>query len=105
MSSGVILASAERRAGGLPFFVNGLVFGTFASRLPWIAERLHLSSGMLGLVGLTTSIGALATMPFAAQFVHRYGPKQTTRVLIIASSAAIVLPAISPDLLVLTAMM
>jgi len=99
------LASAERRAVGVTFFVNGAVFGTFASRLPWIAERLHLSSGTLGLVGLTTSIGALVTMPFAAQFVHRYGPKVTTRVLITASSAAVVLPAIAPNLPVLAVMM
>ena len=99
------MASAERRAVGVAFFVNGTVFGTFASRLPWIAERLHLSSGTLGLVGLTTSIGALATMPFAAQFVHRFGPKLTTRVLIVASSAALMLPAFAPDLLVLTVMM
>jgi MFS family permease len=99
------LASAERRAVGVTFFVNGVVLGTFSARLPWIAERLHLSSGTLGLVGLTTSIGALATMPFAAQFVHHYGPKATTRLLIIASSAALVLPAVAPGLLVLAAMM
>jgi MFS family permease len=99
------LASAERRAVGVTFFVNGVVLGTFSARLPWIAERLHLSSGTLGLVGLTTSIGALATMPFAAQFVHQYGPKATTRVLIVASSAALALPAVAPDLLVLAAMM
>jgi MFS family permease len=60
---------------------------------------------MLGLVGLTISIGALATMPFAAQFVHRYGPKAATRVLIAASSAALVLPAFAPDLLALAAAM
>jgi len=99
------LASAERRAVAVTFLVNGVVFGTFASRLPWIAERLHLSSGTLALVGLMNSIGALASMPFAAQFVHRYGPKATTRVLIIASSAVLVLPAIAPDLLVLVGMM
>jgi MFS family permease len=99
------VAAAERRAVGVTFFVNGVVLGTFASRLPWIADRLHLSSGTLGLVGLSTSIGALATMPFAAQFVHRYGPRATTRVLIVVSSAAVVLPAVSPSLLVLAAMM
>jgi MFS family permease len=99
------VASAERRAVGVTFFVNGVVSGTFASRLPWIAGRLHLSSGTLGLVGLATSVGALVTMPFAAQFVHRYGPKATTRVLIVAFSAALVLPAVAPDLLVLAAVM
>lgn len=99
------MASAERRAVGVTFFVNGVVSGTFASRLPWIAGRLHLSSGTLGLAGLATSVGALVTMPFAAQFVHRYGPKATTRVLIVAFSAALVLPAVAPDLLVLAAVM
>jgi len=104
-TGGRVLASAERWAVGVTFFVNGVVIGTFASRLPWIAGRLHLTSGTLGLVGLTTSVGALVTMPFAAQFVHRYGPRATTRVLIIASSAAIVLPAVAPSLLVLAVMM
>jgi len=99
------LASAERRAVGVTFAVNGAVTGTFAARLPWIADHLHLSSGMLGAVGLTNSIGALATMPFAAQFVHRYGPKAATRVLIAASSAALALPAFAPSLLALAALM
>jgi MFS family permease len=99
------VGSAERRAVGIVFFVNGTVTGTFASRLPWIAQHLHLSSGMLGAVGLTTSIGALVTMPFAAQFVHRHGPKAATRVLIAASSLALVLPAFAPNALVLTAVM
>lgn len=99
------MGSAERRAVGVTFVVNGAVTGTFAARLPWIADHLHLSSGMLGAVGLTISIGALATMPFAAQFVHRYGPKAATRVLIAASSAALALPAFAPNLLVLAAVM
>jgi MFS family permease len=99
------LGSAERRAVGTVFVVNGVVSGTIAARLPWIADRLHLSSGMLGAVGLMTSIGALATMPFAARFVHRHGPRAATRVLIAASSAALALPAFAPDLLALAAVM
>jgi MFS family permease len=89
----------------MTFVVNGVVTGTFAARLPWIADRLHLSSGMLGAVGLTTSIGAIVTMPFAAQFVHRYGPKAATRLLIVGSSAVLALPAFAPDLLALAAVM
>jgi MFS family permease len=89
----------------MTFVVNGAVTGTFAARLPWIADRLHLSSGMLGAVGLTSSIGALVTMPFAAQFVHRYGPKAATRVLIAVSSVALALPVFAPDLVALAAAM
>ena len=99
------MGSAERRAVGVVFVLNGMVGGAFASRLPWIADRLHLSSGMLGAAGLTASLGALAAMPTAAQFVHRYGPKAACRVLIAASSAALALPAFAPDLLVLAAAM
>jgi MFS family permease len=99
------LGSPERRAVGAVFVVNGVVSGTIAARLPWIADRLHLSSGMLGAVGLMTSIGALATMPFAARFVHRHGARAATRVLIAASSAAMALPAFAPDLLALAAVM
>ena len=99
------VGSAERRSISIIFFLNGSVTGTFASRLPWIADRLHLGSGLLGAVGLVTSIGALATMPFAAQFVHRYGPKAATRVLTAASSLVLALPAFAPDVVVLTAVM
>jgi MFS family permease len=101
----VSVGSAERRAVGVVFIANGIGTGTFASRLPWIADRLHLSSGMLGAVGLISSIGALATMPVAAQYIHRHGPKAATRVLIGASSAALALPAFAPSVLTLAAVM
>jgi MFS family permease len=101
----VKVGSAERRGVGVVFFLNGTVTGTFASRLPWIAQHLHLSSGLLGAVGLTTSIGTIATMAFAAQFVHRYGSKAATRVLIAASSLALILPAFAPDVVALIAVM
>jgi MFS family permease len=97
--------SAERRAVGVVFVANGIVCGTFPSRLPWIAQRLHLSSGLLGLVGLITSIGALVAIPLAAQFVHRAGPKAATRVLIAASCLCGGLPVFAPDLAVLALIM
>lgn len=76
----------------------GADMGTFASRLPWIADRLHLSSGTLGLsVGLMTAIGALVTIPFAARLVHRHGPRASTKVLITGCGATLVLPPFAPD--------
>lgn len=95
--------TGERGAVGAVFALNGTVTGTFASRLPWIAARLHLSSGLLGMVGLTMSIGALIAIPLTARFVHGVGPAAATRVLIAASSAALVLPALAGDLVALCA--
>jgi len=101
----VVARSAERRGLGAVFVANGIAVGTFASRLPWIASRLHLSSGLLGVVGLMTSLGALAAIPPAAQYVHRAGPKAATRVLIIGSCLVAGLPVFAPDLAVLVLFM
>jgi MFS family permease len=88
------------------FFVFGADAGTFSSRLPWIAARLHLSSGLLGLcVGLMMSIGAITAIPFAARLVHHYGPRASSRVMIAATGAVLALPAFVPDAVALAAAM
>jgi MFS family permease len=102
----VTAVSAERRAIGAVFLVFGADTGTFASRLPWIADRLHLTSGILGVsVGLMMSLGAVVTIPFAARLVHRYGPVASTRVLIVATGVTLPLAAIAPTALALGAVM
>jgi MFS family permease len=98
--------SPERRAVAAVFLVFGAEMGTFASRLPWIAARLHLSSGILGVtVGLMTSVGAVVTIPFAARLVHRYGPRASTRVLIVATGVLLPLPALAPSAVALACVM
>ena len=92
---------AERRAVAVVFLALGTWTGTYVSRLPWIAGRLHLSSGVLGLVGLAAGVGAVTTMPFAARFVHSRGAKAATRVLIAGSGVVLVLPALAPNAAVL----
>jgi MFS family permease len=102
----VTVGSAERRAVGAVFLLFGVDMGTFASRLPWIADRLHLTSGLLGVsVGLMTAVGAVVTIPFAARLLHRYGARASTRVLIAATGASLVLPVLAPQALVLGAVM
>jgi MFS family permease len=86
--------------------VFGADTGTFSSRLPWLAGRLHLTSGTLGLsVGLMMSIGALVAIPLAARLVHRYGPRASARVLIAATGATLALPPFVPNTAVLCAVM
>jgi MFS family permease len=100
------MASSERRAVGAVFLLFGVDTGTFASRLPWIVDRLHLSSGILGVsVGLMMAVGAVVTIPFAARLVHRYGPRPSTKVLITATGAMLPLPAFAPSAIVLAVVM
>jgi MFS family permease len=97
---------AERRAAAAIFLLFGLYTGTLSSRLPWIAGRLHLTSGTLGLcVGLMVSIGAIGTIPFAARLVHMYGPRLSTAVTIGAVGGTLALPPFAPDVVVLAGMM
>jgi MFS family permease len=98
--------SPERLAVAVVFMLFGTDMGTFASRLPWIADRLHLSSGILGVsVGLMTALGAVVTIPFAARLVHRYGARVSTRVLIAATGVLLPLPALAPSALALAGVM
>src|SRR5271166_1167469 len=100
------MRSPERRAIGAVFLLFGADTGTFASRLPWIVDRLHLTSGILGIsVGLMMAVGAVVTIPIAARLVHRYGPRASTRVLIAGLGATLPLPAIAPNAVVLGAVM
>jgi MFS family permease len=100
------VGSPERRAVAVVFMLFGADMGTFASRLPWIADRLHLSSGILGVsVGLMTALGAVVTIPFAARLVHRYGARASTKALIAATGVLLPLPALAPSALALAGVM
>jgi MFS family permease len=98
-----MVRSAQGRAAAVVFMAMGVLTGTFSSRWPWIAGRLHMSSAMIGGIGLASTVGALTVMPFAARFVHRYGARASTRVLTVAAGATLVLPAYAPDAAVLAA--
>jgi MFS family permease len=99
----MMVKSAQGRAAAAVFMAMGVLTGTFSSRWPWIAARLHMSSALIGGIGLCSTVGALTIMPFAARFVHRYGARVSTRVLTAAAGATLVLPAYAPDAAVLAA--
>jgi MFS family permease len=96
-----MLRSAAGRATAIVFMASGILTGTLSSRWPWLASRLHLSSGVIGALGLASTAGALVTMPFAARFVHRYGARAASCVLTVATGIALALPPFAPDVVVL----
>jgi MFS family permease len=97
-----MLSSAAGRATAIVFMASGILTGTVSSRWPWLAGRLHLTSGTIGAVGLASTVGALVTMPFAARFVHRYGARAASCALTIAAGLTLALPPFAPGLAVLT---
>ena len=51
----------------------GLIFASWASRIPDIKTTLHLSEGDLGTILFALPIGQLIVMPFSGKLVTRYG--------------------------------
>jgi MFS family permease len=70
---------AQRRAMRIAvscfYFCMGFSFASWASRIPDIKTRLHLSTGELGSILLALPIGQLLMMPVSGRLVTKYGSK------------------------------
>ena len=51
--------TAARNAVGLTFFLNGLVFSSWVSRIPEVRSSFDLTNGQLGLVLLAIALGSV----------------------------------------------
>ena len=59
------------------FIGSGFAFASWASRIPQVRDRLHLSPAQLGLVLLCIAAGSLLALPLAGPVVHRFGSRRT----------------------------
>jgi MFS family permease len=70
---------AAATATFLIFGVNGLVFASWAARIPAVTETLNLTAGQMGTLLLCTAIGSLIALPTAGWVVGRIGTANTVR--------------------------
>src|SRR5690349_6083502 len=63
----------HRMAAGALFFLQGVCFASWASRIPSIQQRLGLGEAALGLVLLALPAGSMAALPAAGWWVSRKG--------------------------------
>jgi MFS family permease len=61
------------------FGINGLVFASWAARIPAVTETLEITSGQMGTLLLCTAIGSLLALPTAGLVVGRIGTANTAR--------------------------
>ncbi|WP_246003620.1 MFS transporter [Nocardioides aurantiacus] len=78
---------AARNAVALTFFLNGLLFATWVSRIPEARRSLGLDNGQLGLLLLAIAAGSLLSMPTSGALISRLG---TTLVVRVAGLSALV---------------
>ncbi|MET7426447.1 MFS transporter [Dactylosporangium sp. NPDC005555] len=88
----------DHAAIGTIFAVHGAVAGTFATRVPAIAERLDLSPGELGVALFMPAVSSLILMPMTGRLIHRIGTRTATRLLIAVWCLAPILTAVAPNL-------
>jgi MFS family permease len=72
------------------FFLSGICFSSWASRIPDIKVKLALSEGQLGGLLLGMPVGSLIAMPLVGWLVDRFGSRFV--VILAAILYAIVLP-------------
>jgi MFS family permease len=98
-------ARAARGAVAAVFVLNGLLFGSWAARIPAVRDHVHLSDGQQGLALASLSLGAVLAMPAAGAVAARMGSRRATRVslaLACAATAVVSLPSTLPVLCLVT---
>jgi MFS family permease len=97
-------ARQARGAVTAVFFLNGLIFGSWAARIPAVRDHVGLSDGELGVALACGAIGSIIAMPIAGGRAARLGSRRATRVslaLLCAISAVVALAPSLPALCVL----
>ncbi|HWB28630.1 MAG TPA: MFS transporter [Chitinophagaceae bacterium] len=71
---------ANRVAVSVFFFIAGLSFASWASRIPDVKAKLHLNEGTLGTVLLALPAGLMASLPVSGYLVNRFGSKRVVTI-------------------------
>ena len=81
---------ATRMAVTLLFFADGLMLGSWASRIPGVQAQAGLSNTSLGIALFASSVGALLAMPVAGWLCEWAGSRRVTSVALVVASASLV---------------
>ena len=79
----------NRIAVNVVFFLNGLVYANWVSRLPRIQEQFQADNGTIGLVLFAFSLGALGAMPLTGWVIIKKGSRLITLASLIIYCALI----------------
>jgi fucose permease len=79
--------TAARNAVGLTFFLNGLVFASWVSRIPEVRSSFALSNGQLGLVLLAIAVGSVVALPTTGAAINAFGTVKVVRIGATAATA------------------
>ncbi|MCS4302811.1 MFS transporter [Chryseobacterium sp. BIGb0232] len=85
----------------LLFFAHGLVFSSWASRIPIIKDALSINEAELGTLLLLMPIGQLSTMMLSGKLISQYGSSKIIKSLFLLYPGFLLLIGLSPSYWVL----
>ena len=80
---------ASRIVLTLFFFADGLLIGSWASRIPAVQTQAGLTNTRLGFALFAASLGALVAMPFAGRLCERVGSRRVTVAALVVAAASL----------------
>jgi MFS family permease len=83
--------SVSRISVSYYFFFCGLIFSTWAARIPSIKDHFELNEAALGGLLFMLPMGSLVALPIAGWSVHRFGSKWVTLIAAIAYGLILIL--------------
>jgi len=82
---------ASRISVSFYFFFCGLIFSTWAARIPSIKDHFELNEAALGGLLFMLPMGSLVALPIAGWSVHRFGSKWVTLIAAMAYGLNLIL--------------
>jgi MFS family permease len=76
---GPVTTLAARNSVTAVFFLNGLLFSSWISRIPEARSELGLGNGQLGLLLLAIAVGSVISLPTTGPAIERFGTVAVTR--------------------------
>lgn len=72
-----VFAQAQQYALPIIFALFGVIMGSWAGRIPALAERVHVSHSALSMVLLCGGVGALLSFPVSSFLMGRFGARKS----------------------------
>lgn len=79
------------------FAVQGVIVGTWAPRVPAVAEHVHAGTGELGLALLGASVGLIAAASVAGRLAAHFGARRLVLISALLSAAVVPNLALAPN--------
>ncbi|ALI99662.1 MFS transporter [Rufibacter tibetensis] len=103
--SSPVSRKAHRLAVSALFFLQGLCFSSWGSRIPSIQQKLHLSEAELGGVLFSLPVGLMLSLPFTGWLTSRIGSRKVVTIALLIYSTTLVMIGMSQTTLHLVAVL